>query len=134
MTTELLFQESFLDILLDDEMPLLHMNWKGYQSDVSIMTGSERLLELMQQKHVYKVLNDNTNSLGIWLGMVNWLVFNFRPRVMAAGLQCCAHVYGPSRLSRISAEAAEALLGPYTRQIKGFSTVEEAKAWLRDFS
>jgi hypothetical protein len=122
-----LFQETFLDILCDEDIPCLHMNWKEYQSDSTIKEGCERLLQLMSEHKIYKILNDNTNALGIWTGVTKWLVFDFRPRAIKAGFICCAHVYGPSRLSQISAEAAQILLGPFTDNIKGFKSIHEAK-------
>jgi hypothetical protein len=134
MASPLLFHESFLDIILDEETPCLHLDWKGYQTDASIKTGCEQLLVFMKAHQTYKILNDNTHALGIWISVTKWLVFDFRPRAMEAGLQCCAHVYGPSRLAQISAEAARMLLEPFTEEIKGFTNIADAKAWLRNYA
>jgi hypothetical protein len=41
-----------------------------------------------------------------------------------------AHVYGPSRLSRISAEGALFLLGTRAADIRTFDDIDEAMAWL----
>jgi hypothetical protein len=46
-------------------------------------------------------------------------------------MKAFAHVYGPSRMSRISAEAALFLLSSATHDIKAFDEFDAAKAWLR---
>lgn len=126
-----LFQASYLDIFLDSEVPCLHLDWKGQQTDASIRAGCERLLELMAEHQVYKILNDNTNAVGVWTSVVQWLVFDMRPRAFKAGMTCCAHVFGPSRLSQLSAEAALLLINPFTDEIKPFNDVDDAKLWLK---
>jgi hypothetical protein len=124
------FQESFLDIYLDDEKSWLYLDWKGYQSNASIKQGCERSLELLIQYKLHKAVNDNTHTLGIWIGVAPWLILNFLPRARKAGLKWCAHIYGPSRLSRISADTALGLQNPDTADMKGFDDKKEATAWL----
>ncbi len=126
----LLFDETFLDISFDPERLWIHLNWKGYQTDASVKAGCEHLLELMVEHHLYKVLNDNTNALGIWIGTAPWLAFNYFPRIRRAGLTGCAHVYGPSRLSQISADAALKLLPTHTVNIQAFHEMDDARKWL----
>ena len=129
-----LFQNDFLDISYDEKHCCLHLNWKGYLSDAAIKTGINRFIDLMTEHQVFKVLNDNTHTLGIWTGVASWLVFNARPRARDAGLQAFAHVYGPSRLSRISADAALLLLSASATDIKAFDDIDMARHWLRDQS
>lgn len=123
-------RSEFLEISLDAENGYLYVDWKGYQTDKSIKEGCERIVELMTRFGVFKVLNDNTNTLGIWLGVSHWLIFDILPRARKAGMTAFAHVYGPSRMSRVSAEAALILLAPATRDIKTFERIDEARAWL----
>jgi hypothetical protein len=130
MALTLLFQESFLEIYLDDERSWLYLDWKGYQSNASVKAGCQRALEALIHYKLHKVLNDNTNALGIWIGAAPWLIFNLLPRARKAGLKWCAHIYGPSRLSRISADTALGLQDPDTADMKGFDEREAAIAWL----
>jgi hypothetical protein len=130
MTLTVLSQASFLDIYLDDEGPWLYLDWKGYQSNASVKEGCERALALFIEHKLHKVLNDNTHTLGIWIGAAPWLIFSLLPRARKAGLTWCAHIYGPSRLARISADAALGLQNPNTADMKGFDLKVEATAWL----
>jgi hypothetical protein len=126
----LLFQESFLEIYLDEERSWLYLDWKGYQSNASVKAGCERALEALIANKLHKVLNDNTHTLGIWIGAAPWLIFNLLPRARKAGLKWCAHIYGPSRLSRISADTALGLQKPETADMKGFDRKTDGEAWL----
>lgn len=126
-----LFENQFLDISHDRGNDWLHVNWKGYQINESIKEGCNRLVELMDEYRVFRVLNDNTHTKGIWLGVAHWLVWNALPRARKAGLQSFAHVYGPSQMSRISADAALALLGTDTLNIRAFDDIESARSWLK---
>jgi hypothetical protein len=134
MRCTVLYSDRFLDILHDEENALLHLDWKGYQTDGSIKEGCERASELMVQYKAFKILNDNTNVLGIWTGVSRWLIFDALPRARKAGMTSFAHVYGSSRLSRISAEAALFLLNQIAADIKTFDDIDAARAWLNSRS
>lgn len=130
MMLTMLVPDRFLDISYDEENGLLYLDWKGYQTDKSIKEGCERILELMVRYQAFKLLNDNTHILGIWTGVAKWLIFDALPRARQAGMTHLAHVYGPSRLARISAETALFLLDSNASDIKTFDDLEEARAWL----
>lgn len=130
-----LFQEDFLEISYDKVHRCLYMNWKGYQTDASVKTGINRLIDFMAEHRVFKVLNDNTCTLGIWTGVASWLIFDALPRAKQAGLLAFAHVYGPSRLSRISFDAALFLLPSSASDIiKPFDDIQAARDWLKSQS
>ena len=129
-----LFQDDFFEIEHDDENCWLHVNWKGYQTDRSIKDGINCLIDLIAEHRVFNVLNDNTNILGIWMGVASWLIFDALPRAKKAGMRSFAHVYGPSRFSRISADAALLLLNRLPTDIKAFEDIHAAKDWLRSRS
>jgi hypothetical protein len=124
------FQKPFLEAWVDQDKGWLYLDWKGYQSNASVKEGCEAALEAFVRHKLHKVLNDNTHTLGIWIGAAPWLIFNLLPRARKAGLQWCAHIYGPSRLARISADAALGLQNPNTADMRGFDHRTEAEAWL----
>jgi hypothetical protein len=125
-----LFRDDFFEIDYHEAGRYFHVNWKGYQTDKSVKDGINCLINLMIEHRVSKVLNDNTNVLGIWMGVAGWLVFDALPRARKAGMTAFAHVYGPSRFSRVSADAAIALLNSSTTDIKAFEDIQAAKDWL----
>jgi hypothetical protein len=129
-----LFREDFLEIFYDEEDQWLHADWRGYQTDTSVKAGVNSLIDLLAQHQAAKILNDNTRTLGIWMENAPWLVFDALPRARKAGLKAFAHVYGPSRFSRVSADAALFLLKRSNIEIRAFEDVESAKKWLRSVS
>ncbi len=125
-----LYGEDFLDIVYDEENAWLYANWKGYQTDSSVKEGVNRMIHMLDEHRAAKILNDNSNTLGIWMGVATWLIFDALPRARKAGLKSFAHVYGPSRFSRVSAEGALLLLSPSQVDIKAFEDIASARSWL----
>jgi CheY-like chemotaxis protein len=125
-----LCHESFIDIFHDPEAAVLHANWRGYQSVDSIQYGCERILELMVSHKSYKVLNDNTQVLGIWRGAAAWLATDWFPRMKQSGLKRFAWIASPSRLSQVSTDATLALMDADSLGVKLFNSKAEALSWL----
>jgi hypothetical protein len=124
-----LFTDSYINIEFEKEQAYLYVDWKGYQTERSVMAGCEKMLELLQQHQLSRVLNDNTNVLGIWTPASKWVGENWFPRMKAAGLRQFAWVYSPSRLSQISTD--ESLKATPTPEIiQTFNNKEEAMRWL----
>lgn len=130
LTNRLIFAESFLDIWHDEKYGWLHLDWKGRQNQTSVRIGAEQVLDLMHTLRIYKVINDNTNTIGSWLDAAPWVVFNLLPRAKKAGLQRAAHVYGRDKLTRLSAEALKLLCDPASENIRVFNNLPDAKIWL----
>lgn len=128
-----LHHDRFLRIELCSADQWFYLDWTGYQSDKSVKEGINLMIQLLQEHGIAKVLNDNTNTLGIWVNVAYWLVKDALPRARKAGMTAFAQVHGPSRLSRVSAETALALLRPTTVEIKAFDDLIEAKRWLRNY-
>jgi hypothetical protein len=123
--------EDFIDISYDPEESWLHVNWKGYQSVDSVQQGCERMLELLAEYHADRVLNDNTNVLGIWRGAAEWLAVDWFPRMQQAGLKCFAWVYSPSRFSQVSTDMTLSLMDPEAMNVHVFYDRADAASWLR---
>ncbi|HZG26473.1 MAG TPA: hypothetical protein VEZ17_17920 [Chitinophagaceae bacterium] len=123
------FTESYISIELDKANNCLYVDWKGYQTEQSVMTGCEKMLEALLHFGLSKVLNDNTNVVGIWTPAAKWVGENWFPRMKSAGLQQFAWVYSPSRLSQISTDESLKTT-PTPDIIQTFYTIEEARSWL----
>jgi hypothetical protein len=131
MAVKMLYQADDLEVLLDETHGWLYANWMGRHHDASIKEGINLMIDLMAEHQVVKVLNDNTNMSGIWIGVAGWLVWDALPRARKAGLHSFAHVFGSNGFPRASAEAALKLLGSGASDIKTFENIEVAKSWLR---
>ncbi|OLY95021.1 hypothetical protein SAMN05444008_105118 [Cnuella takakiae] len=129
-TNHFFFSESFVTIENSEFRNCLYVNWIGYQTESSVMTGCEQMLKALQFYNLTKVLNDNTNVLGIWTPAAKWVGENWMPRMEGAGLRQFAWVYSPSRMSQTSTDVA-ILATPIPQIIKTFYSLEEAKQWLQ---
>jgi CheY-like chemotaxis protein len=125
-----LFAENFIEISFDPATEVLYANWKGYQSVASIRTGCESMLKFLSEKKLRKVLNDNTNVLGIWRSAADWMATDWFPRMKNAGMDSFAWVYSSSRLSQISTDDTLAMLDAGKYGIKLFHEKAEAQTWL----
>ncbi len=133
-TTTTHFEQSFLIITSDDAEPWLSLEWVGEQSEASTRAGCESLLTIMQEQQIYRLLNDTSRAAGCWPGALRWLVFDWLPRIHAAGLQCCAHVYGSNHHSQMDAGAAMLLFDAEGIAIQAFRKKSSAQAWLHSQS
>lgn len=121
--------EDFIIIEYDQENHWVYVDWKGYQTEQSVMTGCERMLDAVVLYKCTKILNDNTNVVGIWTPAANWVGVNWFPRIQAAGVSYFAWVYSPSAMSRVSTD--EALKNTVTPDfIRTFFDINAAKSWL----
>lgn len=123
------YAEDFITIEYEQASHFLYVNWKGYQTESSVKKGCEKILEALTHYKVVKVLNDNSNVLGIWTPAAVWVGENWFPRMVDAGLQQFAWVYSPSMLSQVSTN--EALKHtPALGMVKTFYDVPAARQWL----
>lgn len=125
------FGEAYITIEYDAVNQWIYANWIGYQTEASVMTGCEKMLEALKAFGLTKVLNDNTQVVGIWTPAAHWVGNNWMPRMQEAGLQHFAWIYSPSRLSQVSTNESIQHT-PLPDVIQTFYTMEEAKNWLKN--
>ena len=124
------FEEDFISIEFDASHNWLYVDWKGYQIEGSVMAGCERMLEALIEYKCSKVLNDNTNVIGIWTPAAKWVGENWLPRMEKAGLKYFAWVYSPSALSQVSTNTAITHTSK-KEIIHTFYSIDLAKEWLQ---
>ncbi|HYO74288.1 MAG TPA: hypothetical protein VEU33_50265 [Archangium sp.] len=124
-----LYTSEHIDIHLEPE-GWLHADWKGYQSVDMVKTGCEQILRHLAAQRLSKVLNDNSNMTGIWVGAAYWVASNWFPRMREAGLRHFAWVQSASRLSQLSANTAVEHTTPGTAVL--FDDTSTAARWLRE--
>lgn len=125
-----LYNDAFLDISYDPDTQILHANWKGYQSFDTATAGCERILDCVKTHKVPKVLNDNTNARGLWMGAAEWAARIWFPRLKQTGMRRFAWVYSPAKFSQISTDAALSAMDPDEFGVEVFFSTDEARAWL----
>lgn len=126
-----LFYDDNITIEYDDQYNWIYADWKGYQTENSVKDGCEKMLSSLNTVHCSKVLNDNTNVVGIWTPASTWVGTNWLPRVKQAGIKHLAWVYSSSSMSRVSADESIRITS-VPEMIKTFDDLESAKRWLQN--
>jgi hypothetical protein len=126
------FTNESLDIHYDPETHLLHVDWKGYQSEESIKHGCEVMLRMMVTHGCYKIVNDNTLVRGIFTVVAEWGGTVWFPAMARAGMKKFAWIYSPAMLSQLSANEVISFLPNSQIPIKTFYDKEQAIQWLLD--
>lgn len=126
---EELLHESYLTVSLDAEHQWLYANWTGEQDMTTVRAGCLHLIDLVRQKRVCKLLNDNREVTTSWAEAAEWVGTYCIPELAEAGLCCLAWVYSPYAFSQMATNlticyAHDAL------QIATFNSLEEAEGWL----
>jgi hypothetical protein len=125
-----LYSDLSIEIFLDSDARILHACWKGYQSMNTGTHGCAHVLEMMVRHKAFRILNDNTDVRGLWMGTAEWAAKEWFPRMKELGMQRFAWVYSPAKFSQISADTAMALLDPDELGVQVFHEKADALNWL----
>jgi hypothetical protein len=125
---ESLFKAKNIEISYDPTNRYIYCNWIGYQNKQSIMNTGAIILDLVKQKRVSKVLNDNTLVTGPWRDAAEWTATVWFPDMVKAGLKHFAWIFSKNLFSELSAKMAM----PANDVVKSFNSLEEARQWLID--
>ena len=130
MKTTPFFEEDYISIEYDAAGKWLYVDWKGYQTEISVRSGCQQMLEALRHFSCHCVLNDNTRVIGIWTPAAAWVGSEWLPQMIGNGLERFAWVYSSSILSQVSTDEALRHAPPY-KGIRTFYNIELAKAWLK---
>ena len=123
------FYEDFVTIEYNDQQDWIYANWKGPQTEKSLMDGFEKILETVRYCQSSKVLNDDTNAMDIWKAASEWLAKNWLPRFKLAGVSKFAWVCAVCKMSKMANEDSfrnTAALDMF----QTFTDLDLAKKWL----
>lgn len=125
------FGKVYLTIEYDAANGWVYNNWIGYQTYVGIISGADACLLPLRANRCAYLLNDNRHVIGPWDHAVQWIITNWAPRAITQGLTHFANVVSPESLAAGSAQSMA--LGLHGQlQMRMFSDVDEAQAWLRE--
>jgi hypothetical protein len=117
-------------VVLDAEVPCLIVLWKRYATSGQLRHVLERLIELLQEHHVSKILADDTALPLIHPEDQAWIVQNWMPRAVAAGLRVAANKNPSTYLGRLAVENVITRQRLFT--IRSFEDLGDARQWLKD--
>lgn len=123
---ETLHIEAHIEITYSPDTQIMFCRWIGYQTKHGIENAGGIILDLIKQKQIKKILNDNTLVVGPWHHTADWTHNVWFPAVIDAGLKHFAWVLSQNMFASISAKRAM-IPSPV---IKSFKTYEQAHNWL----
>jgi hypothetical protein len=116
-------------IEVDASIPGLVVVWKRYATSTQLRYIHECILSLLKQHGLQKILGVDTKLPLIHDEDQKWIVDNWMPRALAAGLRAGASTRPASLFGRISVAEVQSHL-PGSLLIRSFDSVGEARSWL----
>ena len=123
---ESVYKAKNLEISYDQDKKFLYCNWIGFQNKESIMKSGAVILDMVKQKRVSKVLNDNARVTGPWQEAAEWTSTVWFPEMMKAGLKYFAWIFSPNIFAELSAKKAM----PSSDVVKAFNDYKAAHNWI----
>lgn len=114
---------------LDDTIPALTVTWKGYARTQEVRELHERLLDLILAYRVSKVLADDTALPTVAADARRWIIDDWMPRAVAAGLRMAAAKRSDTHFGRIAVESLHSG-APSELKLECFDDLTKAREWL----
>ncbi len=126
------FDTRYALIAWDEEAGSAIIEWRGYVEGEEYRCPLERLLEVVSARGTDRILADLRRSKVINPPDQEWVNTSWWPRAQKAGLRYFALVTPESTTARLSLKRMAKIAGGVGRgDTAHFSSIEEAKAWLR---
>jgi hypothetical protein len=119
------------DIYYDPAVPCAAITWKRYATSAQLRFIAESVIVLLQQHGTDKFLADVTGLPSISAEDQIWVVEDWMPRAVAAGLRVIAGKNPASYFGKLSADHIVGL-APNSLNICFFDALDEARAWLKN--
>jgi hypothetical protein len=123
---ETLYMQPHIEITYHPDTQILFCRWIGYQTRQGIEEAGGIILDLIKQRNIKRILNDNSLVVGPWHHTANWTHEVWFPAVIDAGLKHFAWVLSENMFASVSAKKAM----PHSPIVKPFVTYEQAHSWL----
>jgi hypothetical protein len=117
-------------LAVDGTIPAVAVRWKGYATSAELREVHEQLLDLIKRHRVHKILGDDTALVSVPAEDRLWILENWMPRAVDAGLRAVASKRSRNYFARIAVAEIENAMGERL-QIKVFDALADAKAWLQ---
>jgi hypothetical protein len=116
-------------VQFDAEVPCITVIWKRPFTSAQLRFVGERLIDMIRQHKVSKILGDDTALPLIDADDQKWLAENWIPRAAAAGLRVAANKSPEAYFGRLAIERIKEAQRQLT--IRSFEQFEQARGWLK---
>lgn len=113
----------------DASVPCLVVVWRGYATSTQLRFVHERILELLEEHRVAKILGDNSGLPTVHADDQKWLIENWMPRAKAAGLRAAAAKQPVSYFGRLAINTLHSAM-PAGVIARSFGQLDDARRWL----
>ena len=127
---KLILEKSFVSIYYNATENWLYIQWKGDQTEETLLRGSEHMLTCVKSTGSTKIINDSSNFTKTWPNLVNWWANVYSYRLQEAGIHFFAWIYGDQNIIK---PTADAILQKEKSEIlvMVFDNLKTAEIWLR---
>jgi hypothetical protein len=114
-----------------EDLQCVAVMWKGYVTSAQLRFILENIIALLGRYGLHKLLGDDTSLLTIHEEDQKWIIEDWMPRAMAAGLRVIASRTSASYLGKLSTDHIKSV-APTGLLIRSFDSVDEARQWLKE--
>jgi hypothetical protein len=115
----------------DDSMKSAVVEFRGFVAGDELRTAALTVVKLLEAHRARKLLTDSREMRAVTQEDQQWLDVEWKGKVRAAGLAYDAVVLPKSAVAKMSLNAVVKKMPPGEIEFAYFSTVEEARIWLR---
>jgi hypothetical protein len=117
-------------LVRDRENGWIYAHWAGVHSLEMVQTAGLHYLEMMAQEPCARLLNNHQDVIGRFLSVNEWIVQEWAPQAVAAGLRTVAQVLAPGVQVSPAVRDLMRRLAPRFRTAF-FTDLDAAQTWLR---
>jgi hypothetical protein len=118
-------------VTVDKSVPCLFINWRGYASSLQFHFVHESIIDLLQWHRLTKILGDDTSLPMIHAEDQAWVIRDWLPRAMTAGLRAVAHKSPVAHFGKVSVDNVGTGIAAKI-SLRTFESLDEAREWLKD--
>ncbi|UOQ96934.1 hypothetical protein MUN81_17025 [Hymenobacter sp. 5317J-9] len=111
------------------ENELLYVRWHGQLTGAELIRGVQQGAQWRDQLRYSLILNDKSDTGGDWSDALPWLLYEWLPQALSAGVRAMAYLFSPDRENQFASHEFIAALKPHLA-IEQFDDLETAMTWL----
>lgn len=114
-------------VAVDESIASIVVVWRRYATSTQLRYIHEVILEIVQRRHVRRIIGDDTALPTIHAEDQRWIVENWMPRAVAAGVRATA---SKSPATYFGRQAVQQVRSRSLWEFRAFDDMHEARQWL----
>lgn len=135
MAQEAFFDSDYLTLSFDPDDGYVWAKWKGMPSPDNMKAGTEKYLDAFAEYNTGKIMIDMSTVKGTFTAINDWLVGNWTPRALKAGMKAAAMIHPEDVFTKFAMNKLNDQYekGPKSFGLRQFGDREEGRAWLKAY-